>query len=319
MSITGIDKKIVTQVCIIVRDVEKTVARYREIFGFEPQEMQITLAHADVDVTYYGKPTDARAKFTWFNIGQLQFEIMQPLDPQSTWYDHLEKHGEGIHHIAFFVPSTDPAAESFEAEGYTITQQGLFTGKTGKYTYLNTDKDMGVTIELLEVFGLPDPTLQAPPWPADKGIGTDIVNQVGIIISDIETMAQRISDVLGIPKPPIFSTPGHEVVKTMYNGQPCYGTAKLAFFNLGQIQLELIEPDEKPSVWREFLERTGGGAHHIAFPIKDTKRVVEYLAQQGIPVTQQGFYGDLSGMYTYTDSEAQLGTTVELLESFPKQ
>jgi catechol 2,3-dioxygenase-like lactoylglutathione lyase family enzyme len=317
MSVTGIDKKVLTQVCIIVRDVDKTVARYAEILGFEPHEMQTTLPHADVDVTYYGKPTDARAKFTWFDVGQIQFEILQPLDPQSTWYDFLEKHGEGIHHIAFFVPKTDAAAQSFIEHGYQITQQGLFTGKSGMYTYLDTDKDLGVSIELLEHFG-GSPDLQAPPFPADKGIGTDVVCQVGIIVKDIEATAQRLSDVLGLTKPPIFSTPAYDVVKTTYRGEPSDATAKLAFFSVGQLQIELIEPDEKPSVWREFLEQQGEGAQHIAFPIKDTKRVTDYFNRYGIPVSQQGLYGDLSGMYTYLGSEDQLGTVVELLESFPR-
>lgn len=317
MAVTGIDKKVITQVCIIVRDAEKTVTRYADILGFTPRELQTTLTHKDIEATYYGQPTDARAKFTWFDIGQIQFEIMQPLDPQSSWHDFLDKHGEGIHHIAFFVPNTDTAAQSFVDHGYVITQQGLFTGKSGKYTYLDTDKDLGVSIELLEHFG-GSPDLQGPPFPPDKGIGSDTVCQVGIIVKDIEATSQRYCDVLGLPKANIFSTPGYEVVKTTFNGKPSDATAKLAFFSVGQLQIELIEPDEKPSVWREFLEQHGEGAHHIAFPVKNTQSATDYLAQHGIPVTQHGLYGDLSGMYTYLASEHALGTTVELLESFAR-
>jgi catechol 2,3-dioxygenase-like lactoylglutathione lyase family enzyme len=317
MTVTGIDNKVVTQVCIITRDVEKTVANYARILGFKPREMHTTLPHKDVEVTYYGQPTDARAKFTWFDVGQIQFEIMQPLDPQSSWYDYLEKHGEGIHHIAFFVPDTDAAAQSFIEHGYTITQQGLFTGKTGKYTYLDTDKDLGVVIELLEHFG-GSPTLQGPPFPTDQGLGTDVVTQVGIIVKDIEKTAARWSEVLGLPKANIFSTPGYDVVKTTYNGEPSHATAKLAFFSVGQMQIELIEPDEKPSVWRQFLEERGEGAQHIAIHVKNTQQAVDHLGQHGIVISQQGYYGDLSGMYTYMGSDEPLGTTVELLENYPR-
>jgi catechol 2,3-dioxygenase-like lactoylglutathione lyase family enzyme len=317
MAVSDIGEKVLVQVCIIVRDVEKTAQRYAEIFGFDfSWGFQTTLLHDQTHATYYGKPTDARAKLTGVGIGNIQFELLQPLDEGSAWMDYLQQHGEGIHHIAFFVPKTAAAAAAFAEYGYQITHQGLFTGQNGMYTYLDTDRDLGIVIELLEHFG-GVPKLSAPPFPADKGIGTDIVCQVGLIVKDIEKTAQRLCEVLGLPKPPISSTLGFDVTKTAYKGQPSEATAKLAFFDLGQIQIELIEPDEKPSVWRDFLEEKGEGAQHIAFQVKDTKKTTDYLAKHGIEIAQQGLYDDLSGMYTYMASDAALGTTIELLENYP--
>jgi catechol 2,3-dioxygenase-like lactoylglutathione lyase family enzyme len=316
MAVTGIEKKVLAQVCIIVEDVERSAAQYAEILGFPVStEFQITRRHDHTQATYYGSPTDARAKINGFEIGSIQFELLQPLEGPSTWKDYLDQHGEGIHHIAFFVPKTDVAASSFVEHGYTITQQGLFTGQTGMYTYLDTDRDLGVVIELLEHFsGVPQ--LSGPPFPADKGLGTDIICQVGLIVHDIERTAQRYSEVLGLPQPEIMVTPGYEKSKTTYKGEPSEATAKLAFFDLGQLQLELIEPDEKPSVWRDFLEEKGEGAQHIAFQVKDTGRATEHLGRHGIEIAQQGLYADGSGMYTYLASDAKLGTTLELLENF---
>jgi catechol 2,3-dioxygenase-like lactoylglutathione lyase family enzyme len=316
MAVTGIDKKIITQVCIIVEDVAKSADAYRKVFGWEiPDMYQITRFSDHTQAKYYGESTDARALISGFNIGDIQFELLQPLGPPSAWQDYLDQHGEGIHHIAFFVPKTEPAAQSFIEHGYQITQEGLFTRQTGKYTYLDTDKDLAVVIELLEHFnGSPAP--KGPDFSEDAGIGTDVVCQVGIIVNDIEATSQRVSDILGLPKPPTLQTPGYDIVKTTYKGEPSEATAKLAFFNTGQVQIELIEPDEKPSVWRDYLEAKGEGAQHIAFRINDTKRVTDYLAQHGIEISQQGFYADGSGMYTYMDSDALLGTTIELLENF---
>lgn len=318
MPVIGIENKVLTQVCIVVRDVEASFARYQEIFGFgSPWDLQITRLHDHTEATYYGEPTDARAKILGWEIGKLQFELLQPVDPRSSWHDFLEKHGEGIHHIAFFVPNTDTAANSLKQYGYVVTQRGLFTGRGGSYTYLDTDKDMGIVLELLEHFG-GSPTLDKPPLSPETGIGTDRVIQVGLIVNDIEATRARWVEILGVPLPPIQQTPGYERVKTTYHGQPCEGTAKLAFMNFGQITVELIEPDATPSVWRDWLNAHGEGAQHIAFPVADTKKAVEHFAKFGIPVSQQGFYGDLSGMYTYMDSDAALGTTVELLENFKK-
>ncbi len=153
MAVIGIDNKVIGQVCIIVADVEKAAQRYAEILGFDVGEFQVTEGHDKTKATYNGQPTDARAKLTAFDIGRIQFELLQPLEPPSAWWDYLDQHGEGVHHIAFFVPKTDIVAESFMDEGYKVTHQGLFTGQSGMYTYLDTDRDLGVVIELLEVFG----------------------------------------------------------------------------------------------------------------------------------------------------------------------
>lgn len=316
MAVTGLGEKVLVQVCIIVRDVERTARNYVDILGFEmPDEIQITREYDHTHALYYGQPTNARAKIICFEIGKIQYELLQPLDEGSVWMDFLKQHGEGVHHIAFFVPKTDAAAKSFAEYGYNITQQGLFTGQTGMYTYLDTERDLGTVIELLEHFG-GSPALSGPPFPADKGIGTDIVCQVGLIVNDIERTAQKYVEVLGMPQPPIIVTPGYDVSKTTYKSAPSDATAKLAFFDFGQLQLELIEPDEQPSVWRDYLDEHGESVHHIAFMVKDTESAVKHLQKHGIEVLQQGLYADGSGMYTYVDSAPALGVMVELLQNF---
>jgi hypothetical protein len=43
----------------------------------------------------------------------------------------------------------------------------------------------------------------------------------------------------------------------MFRGSPSQGRAKLAFFNLNNIVLEIIEPIGGLSTWSEFLEKHG--------------------------------------------------------------
>jgi methylmalonyl-CoA/ethylmalonyl-CoA epimerase len=141
--------------------------------------------------------------------------------------------------------------------------------------------------------------------------------QVSLVVRDIERTAQQFSELFGVARPQIIATPGHDRSKTTYRGQPSEATAKLAFFNTGQVQIELIEPSTEPSVWREFLDQHGEGVHHIAFRVEDTESVTERLATSGVSVAQQGLYADASGVYTYMDTAPALGTMIELLESFP--
>ncbi|MBA3868942.1 MAG: VOC family protein [Anaerolineae bacterium] len=182
------------------------------------------------------------------------------------------------------------------------------------YTYVDTEKDLGVTIELLEYYGgEPQPNVSS--FPADKGVGTDVVCQVGLVVNDIEKSAARYRQLLDLPEPNWVQTPGYEITETTFMGEPSEATAKLAFFNFGQVQIELIEPDSKPSVWRNILDEKGDSVHHIAFQV-DTSRAADHFAKHGIAIAQQGLYGDRRGIYTYMDSASKLGVIIELLESF---
>ena len=311
------DKRFI-QICVIVDDVERYAENYQKILGYDvPSDYQITHDYAHTQATYYGKPTSARAKITSFMMGNVAFELLQPLDESSVWMDHLKKHGPSIHHVAFNVPRTAPAAAFFADNGYQLTQQGLFTGRSGMYAYLDTDKDLAVVIELLEHYNNGS-SPASPVFPADKGIGTDAVIQVGLVVSDIAKTAQRYRDVLGLPAPSQQETPGYKITEMTFKGEPSEATAKLAFFDFGQTQLELIQPDKIPSVWRNYLNDNGDSAHHIAFKVQNSQKVIDHFAQHGIRVAQQGLYGDRSGMYTYMDSESSLGVIIELLESFDK-
>ncbi|GAP06498.1 methylmalonyl-CoA epimerase [Anaerolinea thermolimosa] len=146
------------------------------------------------------------------------------------------------------------------------------------------------------------------------GLGTNIITQIGIVVHDIEKYIDAYCSILGLPRPQVILTDEYEKARTIYQGKPTYARAKLAFFDMGQVQIELIEPVDGPSTWKEFLENNGEGVHHIAFQIKDTPDVVTYLENKGIPMVQQGYY--TGGMYSYLDASSQLGVILELLENF---
>lgn len=147
------------------------------------------------------------------------------------------------------------------------------------------------------------------------GMGTNIVVQVGIIVKDIEKTLDHYVDVFQLGKRPNVSiTDGPEIAHTNYRGQTSSAVAKLAFINMGQLDIELIEPIGAPSTWKDFLDAHGEGVHHLAFFVKGTDQVVAYLEGKGIPKVQRGDY--TGGMYTYMDSAPKLGVMLELLENF---
>lgn len=149
-----------------------------------------------------------------------------------------------------------------------------------------------------------------------KGLENTTVAQIAIVVHDIEEACERWAQILGQPVPNVIITqPGNEVNMT-YRGQPSNAQAKLAFFNLGQVQLELIEPVGEPSTWKEALDKNGESVHHIAFWTEDMQASAEFLKQHGIPLVQRGDMGE--GQYAYFDAQQQLGVQIELLERVRK-
>lgn len=145
-----------------------------------------------------------------------------------------------------------------------------------------------------------------------ENLGSNTLAQVAIVVHNVEEAAKRYADILGLPVPePIVTAPGLEANQT-YRGLPSDARAKLAFFSVGQVQIELIEPLGGSSTWQEALDRKGEGVHHIAFWVEGMQKSVDFLKARGIPMIQRGDMGE--GQYAYFDAEAQLGVTLELLE-----
>jgi catechol 2,3-dioxygenase-like lactoylglutathione lyase family enzyme len=149
-----------------------------------------------------------------------------------------------------------------------------------------------------------------------SNLGSTTVAQIAIVVHHIEEACKRWAQILGQPVPNVIITqPGNEVHMT-YRGQPSNAQAKLAFFHLGQVQLELIEPIGEPSTWKEALDQNGESVHHIAFWTEDMQASVEFLKEHGIPLIQRGDMGE--GQYAYFDAQKQLGVQIELLERVRK-
>jgi methylmalonyl-CoA/ethylmalonyl-CoA epimerase len=142
--------KMVCQVGIIVRDIEKTGKAYAEVFGLPVPTPIITDTVDAAHTEYKGESTEARAKLAFFNMGQVQIELIEPMGGPSTWQEFLDTKGEGVHHIAFQVKGMDDVISDLKSKGLTLEQKGDYTG--GRYAYLNGSKDLKVILELLENF-----------------------------------------------------------------------------------------------------------------------------------------------------------------------
>jgi len=148
-------------------------------------------------------------------------------------------------------------------------------------------------------------------------VGTHLFAQVGFIVNDIEETKKKWAAFLGVDVPETQLCGDYEVMQTTFQGKPApEANSLLAFFDVGPgLQLELIQPNEAPSTWRNFLNEHGEGMHHIAFQVKNSAEQVANAEAAGLRLVQHGTYGDGSGEYNYLEAP-DLKCIVELLESY---
>ena len=138
----------VTQIAVIVEDIEKALDHYCATFGMDRPEWQLTGPAEDSQISYRGETTPGRAKLAFVRFANITLELIEPVDGPSIWREFLESHGEGVHHIAFDVDGMQAAVDDFETRSIPLVQKGEYTG--GRYAYLSAADRLGLDIELLE-------------------------------------------------------------------------------------------------------------------------------------------------------------------------
>ena len=111
---------------------------------------------------YYGKPADHELIQGWQRHGTIAYEWCIPVKPPTVYGDHIQKHGEGIQHLAFTVDDMDKVLEDYTSKGFVVSMGGTWgeVGKpgSGRYEYIDLEQAGGVTMELLWNYKEPETT-----------------------------------------------------------------------------------------------------------------------------------------------------------------
>ena len=132
------------------------------------------------------------------------------------------------------------------------------------------------------------------------------IMQLAIVVKDIEAAAKNYAALFGMEVPNIRNV----FPKITYRGEKVEPKARICSFKMGAVSLELVEPDEIGSSWKEYLDAHGEGVHHMAVLVKDRDKALTTLAEHGIEKRQYG--GAAWGSYTFMDSEEKLGVVLSI-------
>ncbi len=156
------------------------------------------------------------------------------------------------------------------------------------------------------------------PAPSPKEMFSSFV-QIGVVVADLEKSTKNLSEIFGIGPWRIIDWPpaGRADFQKFYYDEPGDFTARMAFTELGSVELELIQPKDGNSIWADFLREHGGGIHHIRFNVKEIEPVQKYLAQQGVRSAQHGSGIRPGTSWMNFDTEELVGFVVEVMKVAP--
>ena len=117
------------QVCVVPRDYRRTMAGMTEA-GIGPWRVYTFGPETVTELTFRGRPASYSMKLCIAFSGSMMWEIVQPLTGPNLYEEFLERHDEGVHHLAVDCNGLPWAARlaAFEARGFAMVQSGWWQG-----------------------------------------------------------------------------------------------------------------------------------------------------------------------------------------------
>ncbi|MCD6175067.1 MAG: VOC family protein [Planctomycetes bacterium] len=142
----------IAQICIVVPDLEKATENFWKVFGIGPWHFYTYGKPLVARMTRKGQPAEYKMRVALANAGGMRIELIQPLEGDTVYKEFVEEHGYGVHHLGVLTENMAESLEQAEAAGMAMTQDGAGFGPDGDghYAYIDTEKLIGTTIELIE-------------------------------------------------------------------------------------------------------------------------------------------------------------------------
>ena len=137
------DNWVLTQVGVVVKDVEKVVERLGEL-GIGPFDKMVL--PPEREEYFREKRMYAEFDIRGTRMGNVQLELIQPLEGDSPHKEFLETKGEGIQHVMYQVDNLEETVKELTDKGVEVLLRAKFPGGRG-VAYV----DLGVSNIVIEL------------------------------------------------------------------------------------------------------------------------------------------------------------------------
>ena len=123
---------------IAVEDLDEAIAEYRRQYHIEPLYREVVESQG--------------VEEAMLPVGGSYVQLVSPLGPDTPVGRFLERRGEGLHHLAFAVPSIEAALAHLSDEGVElIDAQSRLGGGGHRVAFVHPKGLTGTLIELVEL------------------------------------------------------------------------------------------------------------------------------------------------------------------------
>jgi len=151
------------------------------------------------------------------------------------------------------------------------------------------------------------------PQTSPAEIKVSSLHQMGIVVKNVEKVAQNYWNILGIgPWTILIMRPPHSYGRT-YHEKPAYFEWKVGLCQVGSLELELMETLEGPTFYGDFLAERGEGLNHLQYLVDSVDIIdkhVEIMTKKGFPSLMGGRFGS-NGGFNHLDTMSALKTSWE--------
>ena len=135
------------EIAIVTRDVTRTMAGL-ELLGIGPWSSYTFTPENTTNQTYRGEPSPFVMRVCFAQVGDMIWELIEPVSGRTIFAEFLDRHGEGIHHVAFDcngIPFPERMAE-FKRRGFQLSQSGSWMGEN-HFAFFETEDATTTCIE----------------------------------------------------------------------------------------------------------------------------------------------------------------------------
>jgi hypothetical protein len=134
------------QISVVVRDLEAAMETYVRDYGIGPWDIYEFNPDTVSGMHEGGQPVERSWRLALAQVGQVQWELVQPLDDDSVYAQFLATNGPGVHHVGMGVRSYEGTISELAERGHDVLLGGAYNGIN--FAYLSTDRDLGVITEI---------------------------------------------------------------------------------------------------------------------------------------------------------------------------